>query len=72
LSLYTGVRYVAELPAQNVPSYMAVDLSLEWRAPNRPLRASFTVGNLNDDRHLEFGGNTYIERSAFVRVSSSF
>jgi len=71
-SLYTGVRYVAQLPTQRVPSYTVVDLSLEWRAKGRPLRASFTVGNLNDDRHLEFGGDTYIERSAFVRISSAF
>jgi iron complex outermembrane receptor protein len=68
-SLYAGARYVAELPSQNVPSYTAVDASLEWQAEQRPLRVSFVVQNLNDDRHLEFGGNTYIERSAFVRVS---
>jgi iron complex outermembrane receptor protein len=72
LSLYTGIRYVGELPNQRVPSYTAVDANLEWRAPGRPLRASLTVQNLNDERHLEFGGNTYIERSAFARLSWVF
>jgi hypothetical protein len=67
-NLYAGARYVAELPAQRVPSYTAVDANLEWQSQRRPLRVSFTVQNLNDDRHLEFGGDTYIERSALVRL----
>jgi iron complex outermembrane receptor protein len=71
-SLYTGVRYVAELPTQSVPSYTAVDASLEWRPAGRPLRTSLTIQNLNDDRHLEFGGGTYIERSALLRMSWVF
>jgi iron complex outermembrane receptor protein len=68
-SLYAAARYVAELPAQRVPSYTAVDANVEWQSRQRPLRISFTVQNLNDDRHLEFGGDTFIERSAFVRLS---
>ena len=67
-SLYAGVRYVDDLPNQSVPSYTAVDASVDWQPVGRPLRVSFTVHNLNDDRHLEFG-NTFIERSAFVRLS---
>jgi hypothetical protein len=70
--LYTGARYVAELPAQRVPSYTAVDVGLEWRPAGRPLRAALTVHNANDDRHLEFGGDTYIERNALLRVSWDF
>ena len=66
-SLYAGVRYVDDLPNQGVPSYTAVDMSLDWQRAGQPLRVSFTVHNLNDDRHLEFG-NTFIERSAFVRL----
>jgi outer membrane receptor protein involved in Fe transport len=54
-----------------VPSYIAVDASLEWQRPGRPWRASLTVQNLNDERHLEFG-DTYIERSVFGRVSWNF
>ena len=70
-SVYTGIRHVDELPAQSVPSYNAVDASVEWQRPGLPWRVSLTVQNLNDDRHLEFG-NTYIERSLFGRVSWSF
>jgi iron complex outermembrane receptor protein len=67
--LYAAARYVAELPTQRVPSYTAVDANLEWRSQRRPFRISLTVHNLNDDRHLEFGGDTFIERSAVVRLS---
>jgi iron complex outermembrane receptor protein len=71
-SLYAGARYVAELPAQRVPSYTALDFGLEWQPTGRPLRVALAVQNANDDRHLEFGGDTYIERSAFARASWSF
>jgi iron complex outermembrane receptor protein len=71
-SLYTGTRYVSELSTQRVPSYTAVDFSLEWQSPQRPLRAALTVQNLNDAHHLEFGGDTLIERSAFVRLNWNF
>ena len=70
-SVYTGIRHVDELPAQSVPSYNAVDASVEWQRPGLPWRVSLTVQNLNDDRHLEFG-NTYVERSVFGRVSWAF
>jgi iron complex outermembrane receptor protein len=72
LSVYAGARYVDELPAQRVPSYTAVDAGLEWQARARPLRVSLNVQSLNDDRHLEFGGDTYIERSAFARATWTF
>jgi iron complex outermembrane receptor protein len=70
-SLYTGVRYVDELPTQSVPSYTAVDAGIEWNRPGRPLTVSLTVQNLNDARHREFG-DAYIERSAFARASWNF
>jgi iron complex outermembrane receptor protein len=70
-SLYTSVRYVSELPSQSVPSYIAVDAGLEWQ-PDSRLRTSLTLQNLNDDRHLEFGGDRYIERSAFLRTTWTF
>ena len=70
-SLYTGIRYVDDLPVQRVPSYIAVDAGVEWQRPGRPWRASLTVQNLNDERHLEFG-DTYIERSIYGRVSWNF
>ena len=72
LRFYVGGRYVAALPNQRVQSYVAVDTSLLWR-PRERLEASLSVQNLNDDRHVEFGGNTnQIERSAFLRVLWSF
>ncbi|RPI58801.1 MAG: TonB-dependent receptor, partial [Lysobacterales bacterium] len=71
LSVYTGVRYVEELPTQGVPSYTAVDAGIEWQRPGRPLTVSFTVQNLNDARHREFG-DAYIERSAFARATWAF
>lgn len=70
--LYTSVRYVSELPSQAIPSYIAVDAGLEWHPAGSRLRGSLTLQNLNDDRHLEFGGSSYIERSAFLRASWTF
>jgi iron complex outermembrane receptor protein len=70
-SLYTGARYVDELPTQNVPSYTAVDAGIEWQRPGRPMRVSVNVQNLNDARHREFG-TTYIERSAYARATWAF
>ncbi|MEO8464032.1 MAG: TonB-dependent receptor [Gammaproteobacteria bacterium] len=73
LRLYVAARRIAALPNQGVPSYVAVDTSLLWR-PRERLDASFSVQNLNDDRHVEFssGGGNQIERSAFLRVLWSF
>jgi iron complex outermembrane receptor protein len=73
-SLYTSVRYVADLPGPRVPSYTAVDWGLEWRQSGtaRPLRAALTVQNANDARHLEFGGDVYVERGAVLRLERRF
>jgi iron complex outermembrane receptor protein len=73
LSLYTGVRYVDDLPNQGVRDYTAVDATLVWQ-PRDQLRALLAVQNLNDDRHLEFGSGSpsQIERSAFIKVAWSF
>jgi outer membrane receptor protein involved in Fe transport len=69
--LYTGVRYVDELPALAVPDRTAVDVSLGWR-PIERLRASLTVRDINDDAHLEFGGGNLIERSAYLKAVWTF
>ncbi|HET6629324.1 MAG TPA: TonB-dependent receptor [Woeseiaceae bacterium] len=69
--LFMSVRYVDELPNQNVPDRTAVDLSLGWE-PLDELRLSLTVRNLNDDEHLEFGGGNLIERSAWARAVWTF
>jgi iron complex outermembrane receptor protein len=71
-SLYSGVRYVADLPGPGVPSYTAVDWGLEWRPADRPLRAALTVQNANDARHIEFGGGVYVERSSVLRLERRF
>ena len=70
-NLYTGIRYVDELPALAVPDRTAVDVSLGWR-PIERLRASLTVRDVNDDAHLEFGGGNLIERSAYLKAVWTF
>lgn len=71
LSLYTGVRWVDDLPNQDVPSYWAVDLNLQWQL--RPdLEAAVRVENLNDERHLEFGEGRAIERGCLVTLEWTF
>lgn len=71
-SLYTGVRYVADLPGPRVPSYTAVDWGLEWQREGGPLRIALTVQNANDSRHLEFAGDVYVERGAVLRLERRF
>jgi iron complex outermembrane receptor protein len=68
--LYTGVRYVDELPNQNVESYIAVNGGAAW-SPRENLDISLAVDNLNDARHVEFG-TKQIERSAILRARWSF
>ena len=73
ISFYAGVRYVDELPNQNVDAYFAADVNLSWRIrPN--LDASIAVQNLTDDNHPEFraGTGTLIERSAYLKVQWTF
>ncbi len=71
LELYTGVRYVDELPNFALDSYFAVNAGVMW-SPVETLSASLSIENLNDAQHLEFGAGKEIERSAFVRVRWAF
>ncbi len=71
LELYTGVRYVDELPNLAVDSYVAVNAGLTW-SPMDTLSASLSIENLNDDAHVEFGAGKEIERSVFFRVRWGF
>jgi iron complex outermembrane receptor protein len=73
LSLYAGIRYVDELPEQQVEDYAALDVSLRWTVSER-LLTSLTVRNVNDSQHREFrsGGGNLLERDALLRVSWSF
>jgi iron complex outermembrane receptor protein len=70
LDLYTGVRYVDELPNLGIDSYVAVNAGMTW-SPMATLSTSLSLENLNDARHVEFAGKQ-IERSAFVRVRWTF
>jgi iron complex outermembrane receptor protein len=70
IELYTGVRYVDELPNQGVESYLAVNAGAAW-SPRENLDVSVSVDNLNDARHVEFA-DTQIERSAVLRVRWAF
>jgi iron complex outermembrane receptor protein len=71
LELYTGVRYVDELPNFGIDSYLAVNAGLTW-SPTETLSTSLSIENLNDDGHVEFGAGKEIERSAFFRVRWGF
>jgi outer membrane receptor protein involved in Fe transport len=71
LSVYTSIRHVAELPSQNVPSYLSVDWTVAW-TPTSHIRASLTVQSANDAERLEFGDGRLIERSAFARLVWAF
>jgi iron complex outermembrane recepter protein len=71
IGLFIGARYVDELPAQSVPSYLAVDVNVDWR-PSERWRASLGVRNLNDAHHPEFGSGNEIERSAMLRLNWTF
>ncbi|MBI2772748.1 MAG: TonB-dependent receptor [Burkholderiales bacterium] len=64
------VRRVGALPSPAVPAYTAVDLRWGWRV--RPdLELSFTVRNLTDSRHPEWGNpasRVEIERSFLLKA----
>jgi iron complex outermembrane receptor protein len=67
LELYSGVRWIDNLPSQDVKSYIALDLSLRW-IPAEHIELSVTARNLADRTHLEFGDSNLIERSVYGRL----
>lgn len=73
LSFYAGLRYVDDLPNQNVDSYFATDVNLSWRFGPRGV-ASLAVQNLTDDTHPEFesGSGNLIERGAYLKIEWTF
>jgi iron complex outermembrane receptor protein len=73
VSLYGGVRYVDELPNQNVDAYVAADVNLAWRLRTNA-SISLAVRNLTDDTHPEFAGGNgrLVERSAYLKLDWSF
>jgi len=67
-------RWVDELPALNVPSYLALDLRIGWRpAPN--VEVSLVGQNLLDRQHPEFKPSffqsqaTEVQRSVYARIA---
>ncbi len=71
VNFYTGVRWVNERPNQNVPSYWAVDLNLQWQL-RQDLELAARIENANDARHLEFGDGREIERGYLVTLEWAF
>ena len=69
------LRFVDELPAPRVPSYLALDLRLAW-LPRENLEVAVVGRNLLDDQHAEFGANTpfrpEVERNVYGKVTWRF
>jgi iron complex outermembrane receptor protein len=53
LGIACVVRYVDQLPALNISSYVGLDVRLTWR-PTRHLEFSIIGQDLLDNRHTEF------------------
>jgi iron complex outermembrane receptor protein len=65
---FDGVlRYVDNLPAQRVGSYVTLDLRLAKQV-TQSLELSVVGLNLAQDHHREFGGGTEVERSIYGQV----
>ena len=65
------VRYVSELPALQVPSYVAFDARLAWR-PTKQLELAVVGKNLFNSEHPEFGSGLtqhVIPRSVYGMVT---
>ena len=73
LSLFAGLRYVDNVPNQDIHGYTALDLNVSWR-PRTDLEASITAQNALDDRHPEFGAGrpSEVERSVYGKVTWRF
>jgi iron complex outermembrane receptor protein len=70
LQFDTTLRYVDDLPSQNVRSYVALDARLGWR-PTKNLELSVVGQNLLDNRHLEFSSTlrTEIQRGIYGKLT---
>jgi iron complex outermembrane recepter protein len=72
-----SVRYVDELPAAGVDSYVTLDVRLSWR-PTPNLELSVMGANLLDNRHPEFiptsirTQRTEVERSVYGKITWRF
>jgi iron complex outermembrane recepter protein len=72
-----AVRYVDQLPAYDVDSYVALDVRLSWR-PRPNLEIAIVGQNLLDNQHPEFvptsirTQRTEVERSVYGKVTWRF
>jgi iron complex outermembrane receptor protein len=71
IDFYTRISFVDELPNQAIPDRTSIDASVGWR-PVETLRLALTVQSLNDKEHVEFGGGSVIERSAWLNATWTF
>jgi iron complex outermembrane recepter protein len=66
------VRYVSDLPAQQVRAYTTADVWFSWHA-TRSLELSVVGQNLLQPQHAEFGGDpgglVGIKRSAYAKIT---
>jgi iron complex outermembrane receptor protein len=68
-NLYAAIRYVDDLPNQNVADYTALDISLRWKLTDS-FDISLTGQNLTDSSHAEFGPAAIeTERSIYVKAA---
>ena len=68
VSFDTRYRWIARLPAQDVPAYSELDARLAWR-PREALELALVGHNLLQPHHAEFGSLTRIERSLLVEAT---
>ncbi len=64
-------RYVDELPTLNVPSYIEMDLRLDWR-PSRHYEFAIVGQNLLNNHHLEFATgapNVEVQRGVYGQLT---
>ena len=77
LSLDCTVRYVDNLPALKINSYVELDVRLGWR-PTKNLELAIVGQNLLDNQHPEFKPSfistqtTEIERGVYGKVTLRF
>lgn len=73
IQLDTTVRYVDNLPNQNVDSYTEMDIRLAW-VPMKDLELSFVGQNLLDSQHAEFRSGPFstsleVQRGFYGKLS---
>ena len=77
LELDLWVRYVDNLPTQNVGSYITLDTRFAWK-PHKQLEVSIVGQNLLDNYHPEFQPEivdtspTEVERSVYGKITWQF